>query len=96
MERRPALNSIEAVAMRLRGIREATGLSQVEFARRAKIAYTSWNNYERGESLISIVSARKLRAYTGAPLDYIYEGDCSRLPRHLDEKLDEYGWRKAS
>ena len=95
MEQRLPLTDVAVVAGRLQGIREASGLTQTAFAKRMGILYTSWNAYERAEALISVVSARKVRSKTGVSLDYIYEGDCSKLPADLMDKLDEYGLRRA-
>lgn len=93
MDQRLPLQDVHWVAARCRAIRLTSGLNQTDFAKLARIGYTSWNAYEKGDALISIVSARKVRARTRVPLDYIYEGDCSMLPSHLADKLDEYGLR---
>ena len=46
----PAHRSFEAIGKRLKSFRKITGLSQKDFAARAGILDTTYNQYERGVS----------------------------------------------
>lgn len=65
------------LAQRLRVTREATGLSQSDFARRAGITPQQWNNYEQDRERISINVALKLCQAFGVTTDWIYRGQLS-------------------
>lgn len=73
----------EKIGERLTIVREVTGLNQVEFAERARIAPNAWNNYERARKRIGLEAAIALVATYQLTLDYIYLGDASNLPYKL-------------
>lgn len=73
-EARPA-----AIGERLLLTRTALGLSQKEFARRARISPSAYNHLEAGRHRPSIENALALRAAYGLTLDWIYGGDPSGL-----------------
>lgn len=63
--------------------REAFGLGQNEFARRAGIASNTYNQYEQGKNIPRLDIANQLCDQYGITLDWIYRGDASGLPLHL-------------
>ena len=76
------------IAARLSLVREAHGLTQTEFARRAGLGVSAWNNYESGRKRISIDAAIALCETYNLTLDYIYLGDASNLPHKLATAID--------
>jgi DNA-binding XRE family transcriptional regulator len=84
------VDSYEAIAARLRLLREAWGYGdrrQADFARWVEIRETAWNNYEKGNRLIPPHQALKLSAKTGATLNWIYGGEETDNKPVLQEKL---------
>lgn len=95
MAREPTPDSIEAIGRRLRMIRLAYSslqgrpdMAQIEFCRRAKIGAQAWNNCETGRNRIGLDAAKRVRALTGASLDYIYLGEKSLLPLALAREIE--------
>jgi DNA-binding XRE family transcriptional regulator len=84
------LDSVEAVADRLRLTREAAGYAgrrQAEFARFLGIPENTYNHYELARRLIPVQEALKLRRRVGASLDWIYHGEGSNNAASLAEAL---------
>jgi len=79
--------SLPAVAHRLRSMREALGLNQADFARSIDIAANRWNQYEKGERMITLAVATACCEAHGVTLDWIYRGDPSGLPMRLHQRL---------
>jgi transcriptional regulator with XRE-family HTH domain len=79
----------DAIADRLRLIREAKGLIQASMARLVGITPQEWNNWERGRDRISLEKAIQVCAATGASLDWIYRGDMKGLPLDLATRIQE-------
>jgi len=71
--------SVDAIATRLRLIRQVAGLTQAEFAERASLARNSYNQYEKGKRRPSIDHAIALVETYDLTLDWIYLGDPSGL-----------------
>lgn len=71
------------IGERLRLVREIKQLGQGEFAKRAGMTASAYNQIEQGETRPSIESAIALRNAHGLTLDYIYCGD----PGDLDPSL---------
>ena len=94
---------METVATRLRLIRIAYGrihgiereMSQSAISRIVGVKVQAWNNVESGANQIGIDSAIKLRAKTGATLDYIFLGDPSALPHMLAVEIAKLKRRHA-
>jgi DNA-binding XRE family transcriptional regulator len=76
----PHTRSLDAIAARLRATREAFGLGQNEFARRAGIASNTYNQYEQARNLPRLDFANQICDTYGVTLDWIYRGDPSGLP----------------
>lgn len=66
--------SIEAIAQRLVATREALGLSQAEFCRRAGVAANTYNQWEMAKGRPSIDGATKIADEFDLTLDWIYRG----------------------
>jgi transcriptional regulator with XRE-family HTH domain len=79
---------LEAIAARLRATREAFGLGQNEFARRAGIASNTYNQYEQAKNLPRLDFANQICDAYGVTLDWIYRGDTSGLPFHIANLLN--------
>jgi transcriptional regulator with XRE-family HTH domain len=79
--------TFEAIAQRLIATREAVGLKQSEFAKRAGIPVNTYNQYERAVSQPRIDYAFALCDTYGVTLDWIYNGDPSGLPYRLTQEL---------
>ena len=71
------------IAKRLIQTRLALGYEQTAFAEQAGVHQPVYNGFERGKRGISIATALKIRDRFGIPLDWIFCGDASRLPRGL-------------
>jgi transcriptional regulator with XRE-family HTH domain len=69
----------EGVGERLALVRRVYGLQQQEFAERATINASAYNQYERGKRLISISHAHRLCDVYALNLDWIYRGDPTGL-----------------
>lgn len=72
-----------ATANRLRAVRAFVGISQGEFAERAGIGKTTYNNYETAAQRPSLNAAIRLRETYGISLDFIYCGSLDTLPHKM-------------
>ena len=79
--------SLQDSADRLRVLREALGLTQVQISRVCGIGQQAWNNYEGARRRISVDQALRLRNSIGVTLDWIYAGDPKGLPWELWMKI---------
>ena len=77
----------EGVGERLTLTRRVYGLQQQEFAERAAINASAYNQYERGKRLISISHAHRLCDVYSLTLDWIYRGDPSGLRYQTAEAI---------
>ena len=87
MSKRDGSDNIEVIAARLKSAREAFGMSQKEFAAKADISNTTYNNWEASHSPIGISGALKLRKEYGLSLDWIYCGDADNLSTKASKAL---------
>lgn len=71
------------IAARIRWHRALMGLTQEEYAKRAKLTRPQLNNFESGDYNLSIKAARLLRQTYGLSLDFMYEGIDDALPMTL-------------
>lgn len=79
--------SAEAVGQRLTLTRQALGLAQNEFAKRAGISPSRFNHYETGRHLPSLDAAQSLCDAHDLTLDWIFRGDASGLRYSLVEAM---------
>lgn len=80
-------DSREAVAARLRSVREILGMTRREFAERAGISEQSYGPFENCIRDLSLISAKKLRRTYGLSLDFLYFGNKSELPYRIAKDL---------
>ena len=59
--------------MKLKTLREQTGLSQKEIAQRIGIEYQNYNKYELGINEPSVDTLKQIADYYGVSLDYLCE-----------------------
>lgn len=78
-----------AVGARLKKVRLALGRSQNDFAKKLGMGGSAISNYEKGDRAVDPYDAFKLKMSYGVPLEWLYGGDESSLPPHLQEKLDQ-------
>jgi len=81
--------SREAVAGRLRALRDVLGLNQTQMgaACSAGAGNTTWLNYEKGYRGFPIKHALPLCHRFNVTLDWIYRGHAHTLPPGLAEKI---------
>ena len=79
--------NVQAIAKRLITIRNQYGPTQAAFCRLVEIAPNTWNQYEKGESRISLDFALRLSAKLQISLDWIYKGDAAGLPFQIAQRL---------
>lgn len=75
--------SLEAIAHRLKLLRIALEVSQVQVCRATNISPTAWSNYECGLRRISLDNALAVKKQFGVGLDFIYWGDPAGLEQQL-------------
>lgn len=71
----------DGIGYRLALTRRVWGLQQAEFAEKAGVNPSAYNQYERGKRVISISHAHRLCDAFELTMDWIYRGDPSGL-RH--------------
>lgn len=71
------------IAERIRWHRALLGLTQAEYAARAKLKRAQLNNWESGDYRLSLDGARALRRTYGLSLDFLFEGIDDALPMTL-------------
>jgi transcriptional regulator with XRE-family HTH domain len=79
--------SRDAVGLRLRLTREALGLTQDEFARRAGLAANTYNQYEKGKNMPMLEAGHALCDAYNLTLDWIYRDDQSGLKYELADAI---------
>ena len=77
------IRETEHIATRLRHTREAFGVNQREFARRANLKQNRYSQYESGARPLTIDAANKICDEYGVSLDWLYRGDLEPQRRPL-------------
>lgn len=77
----------DAVAARLRRVREILGLEKKEFAERAGLSMQVYGPFENGVRDLSLQSAKRLRKTYGLPLEFLYFGKIDDLPTRISKEL---------
>ena len=80
---RSHIKATEHIATRLRHTRQALGVNQRHFARRANLRPNRYNQYESGARALTIDAALKICNEYGVSLDWLYRRDRSMLPHRL-------------
>lgn len=93
----PKPDSLPAIAARLLATRLALGYEkQKDFAAKAGVSPTAYNNWEGAVKRPGVEAAIQLCTAFGLTLDWIYRGDASGLPHGLAIKLLEAARRQAA
>lgn len=81
--------SIKDVAQRLVATQKAIGLSPADLCRETGITANQWSQFINPDykRRITIDQAYKLKDKYGITLEWIYDGDPSRLPLEIAQKL---------
>lgn len=80
-------DSREAVAARLKRVREIIGLDKKQFAERAGLTQQTYGPFENGVRDLSLDAAKKLRRTYGLPLEFMYFGKIDALPHRIATAL---------
>lgn len=77
----------EAVAARLKRVREILELTKREFAERAGLSEQVYGPFENATRDITLRAAKKLRKTYGLSLEFIYFGSIEDLPTRISKHL---------
>ena len=77
----------KGVGARLRLTRQALGYDQGEFAHRAGLKQSAYNQYEQGVNMPSLVAAHALCDTYHLTLDWIYRGETHSLRRSTETAI---------
>jgi transcriptional regulator with XRE-family HTH domain len=77
----------EAVASRLKKVREILGMEKKEFAERAGLTMQNYGPFENARRDLSLQSAKQLRATYGLTLEFLYFGKIDDLPTRISKFL---------
>ena len=84
---RPALAANDKVGERLRATREALGLNPIDVCRDLGFAQNTYSQWESGDRRPNLDDMISFAENYGVPLDWIYRGVPSGLPRDLASKI---------
>jgi transcriptional regulator with XRE-family HTH domain len=77
----------EAVAARLKRIREVLGLSKKDFAENANLSMQVYGPFENAKRDITLQAAKQLRKRYQVSLEFIYFGKIDDLPTRITKEL---------
>lgn len=77
----------DAIAARLKAVRESTGLSKRDFAERAGMSEQVYGAFENAKRDLSLQAAKRLRKAYSLPLDFMYFGKTDDLPTRISRAL---------
>jgi transcriptional regulator with XRE-family HTH domain len=80
-------DNIEAVAARLKRVRDILGLTKKEFSERAGMTEQTYGPFENARRELSLSAAKKLRKRYGLPLEFMYFGKIEDLPTRISKDL---------
>ncbi|KUP91783.1 helix-turn-helix transcriptional regulator [Tritonibacter horizontis] len=80
-------DDIEAVAARLKRVREILDLSKKDFAESAGLTEQTYGPFENAKRELSLTAAKKLRKRYGLPLEFMYFGKIDDLPTRISKAL---------
>lgn len=80
-------DSREAVAARLKRVREILGLSKREFAEGAGMSEQAYNPFENARRDLSLNAAKQIRRRYGVSLEFMYFGNTADLPHRIAKEL---------
>ncbi|MFS8180865.1 helix-turn-helix domain-containing protein [Pseudovibrio denitrificans] len=77
------ITSPEAIAERVKWLREHLGLQQNEFATSIGMTRTQVNNWERATGRLSLNGAMQINNVYGTSLDFLFLGRADTLPQNM-------------
>ncbi len=77
----------DAVAARLKRVREILGMEKKEFAEKAGMTMQGYGAFENGRRDLSLIAAKQLRKTYGLPLEFLYFGKTDDLPTRISRAL---------
>lgn len=77
----------EAIAARLKRVREILGYDQKTFAAKAGLLPQTYGPYETAARSLTLESAKKIRAAHDIPLEFMYFGKIGDLPQRIAANL---------
>lgn len=77
----------EAVAARLKRVREILGMDKKTFAERAGMTQQTYGPFENATRDLSLEAAKKLRKTYSLPLEFLYFGNKDALPHKIAADL---------
>lgn len=77
----------EAVAARLKRVREILHMEKKDFAERAGLTMQTYGPFENAKRDLSLESAKKLRKAYQLPLEFLYFGKIDDLPTRISKAL---------
>lgn len=80
-------DQIDAVAARLKRVREILQLSKKDFAERAGLSEQVYGPFENAKRELSLIAAKKLRKTYGLSLEFMYFGKIDDLPTRISKDL---------
>jgi DNA-binding XRE family transcriptional regulator len=85
-QRRPP-EFVRGASERLKKVRIALGLSQVDFCKKLEIKTRAYSQWETGVQLIDPLICAKISQKFSIPMDYIYTGNELGLPEQIKTKI---------
>jgi len=80
-------DSREAVAARLRRVREVLGIDQKTFGMMAGLLPQTYGPFETGRRDLTLTAAKALRQAHGVSLEFLFFGEIGDLPHRIASKL---------
>ena len=77
----------EAVAARVRRVRELSGMNKKDFAASLDMSPQAYGDYENGKRDLPLTVAKRLRRVHSVPLEFIYFGKRADLPHRIATQL---------
>jgi len=77
----------EAVAARLKRVREILGMSKKEFAERAQLSEQVYGPFENARRELSLIAANKLRKCSWLSVEFMYVRKIDDLPTRISTEL---------
>lgn len=77
----------EAVAARLKRLREILGTSKREFAEKAGLTEQTYGPFENAKRPLSLEAAKRIRKAYGVSLEFMYFGKVDELPHRIAKEL---------
>lgn len=80
-------DSPDAIAARLRRVREILGYSRKDFAERAGLSEQNYGQFENARRDLTLQAAKLLRRTYGLSLEFVYFGKIDDLPTRISKHL---------